>query len=63
MALVDEYLAKVKGGRTVINVTHNLQSLRDYGRIIVLEKGRKINEEVSAFSKLSFNNFVSVGEQ
>jgi ABC-type bacteriocin/lantibiotic exporter with double-glycine peptidase domain len=41
MALVEECLAKVINGKTVINITHNLQSLKNYCHIIVLDKGYK----------------------
>ena len=40
--LVEECLAKVIDGKTVLNVTHNLQGLRFYSHIIVLEKGNKV---------------------
>ena len=40
--LVEECLAKVIDGKTVLNVTHNLQVLRFYSHIIVLEKGNKV---------------------
>ena len=53
VALVEECLAKVTGGKTVINVTHNLESLRDYTRIIVLEKGHKIDE--GSFQQINDN--------
>ena len=40
--LVEECLSKIIDGKTVLNVTHNLQGLRSYFHIIVMEKGTKV---------------------
>ncbi len=40
--LVEECLSKVVDGKTVLNITHNLQRLKPYLHIIVMEKGTKV---------------------
>lgn len=42
--LVEECLSKVIDNKTVLNITHNLQGLRSYSHIIVMEKGTKVEE-------------------
>ena len=40
--LVEECLARIIDGKTVLNVTHNLQGIRNYSHVIVMEKGTKV---------------------
>lgn len=52
--MVMQSLERVCGGRTVVNVTHKLQALRNYDSIIVLRRGEIV--EVGSFEELIQRN-------